>query len=143
MLDAYDLQEMASRIMHDLGAGYSESIYQRALFNKIIKTDTTAVKEQIIQVTYENEPIGTCRADIVTSSHIIEIKAVRTMPVKVGAQISKYMKHLFDKDHISREGMVINFNQEYARVDFLIFPPLIKASTRPAEHRRRRITPNE
>jgi GxxExxY protein len=144
-IDTFDIQEMASRIMIDLGAGYSENVYQRALFNKIIRIDPTTVMEQTIPVIYENEIIGTCRADIVTANHVIEIKAVRTMPSNVGNQIRKYMKNLFDKDRVPREGVVVNFNQEAERLDFLTFNPASPGPPGPAavEYRRRRVTPCE
>ena len=139
-IDTFDIQEMASRVMRDLGAGYSESIYQRALFNKLVKIDTAAAMEQTIQVVYEDEIIGTCRADIVTSHHVIEIKAVRTMPSNVGNQIRKYMKNLHDKDAVMREGVVINFNQEIERVDFITFEPM-EPQMPPVDYKRRKITP--
>jgi GxxExxY protein len=139
-IDAFDLQEMASRVMRDLGAGYSETIYQKALFNKIVRLDPTAVMEHTIQVVYDGEVVGTCRADIVTSQHVIEIKAVRTMPWNVGNQVRKYLKNLFDKDAIPREGLVINFNQDVERIDLLTFQATEPAIV-PVEYRRRRVTP--
>ena len=139
-LDMFDLQEMASRVMRDLGAGYSETIYQKALFNKIVRLDPTAVMEHTIQVIYDGEVVGTCRADIVTAQHVIEIKAVRTMPWNVGNQVRKYLKNLFDKDAIPREGLVINFNQDVERIDLLTFQAAEPAAV-PVEYRRRRVTP--
>ena len=139
-IDSFDLQEMASRIMRDLGAGYSETIYQKALFNKIARLDPTAVMEHTIQVSYDGEVVGTCRADIVTSQHVIEIKAVRTMPWNVGNPVHKYLKNLFDKDAVPREGLVINFNQDIERIDLLMFQATEPAAV-PVEYRRRRVTP--
>lgn len=137
-MDTICIQEMASRVMRDLGAGYSESIYQRALYNKIVKIDTTAALEKTIQVVYDGEVVGTCRADIVTAHHVIEIKAVRIMPSKVENQIRKYVKNLYDADAMVREGVVINFNQELERVDFLTFDP--QEHLQPSDYRRRKIT---
>ena len=122
-VDTIDIHEMASRIMLDLGAGYAECVYQRALFNKIVKIDPSAAMEQTVQVVYDNETIGTWRADIVTAYHVIEIKAVGKMSPTVGNQIRKYMKHLLEKDNIPREGVVVNFNQEWERIDFHVFEP--------------------
>lgn len=143
-IDTFDIQEMASRIMRDLGAGYSEAIYQRALFNKIAKIDTTVVMEKTVQVVYDDEVVGTCRADIVTTHHVIEVKAVRNMSSSVvGNQIRKYMKALFENDSVAREGVVVNFNQDIERVDFLTYPSLCVDRPGPAEYRRRRVTPCE
>ncbi len=142
-IDIYEIQEMASRIMCDLGAGYSEAIYQRALFNKIARIDISAVMEKTVPVLYENELIGTCRADIVTSNYVVEIKAVRNMSSNVGNQICKYMKILHENDGILREGLVVNFNQEFERVDFLAFssPNVNRLGwARQGDYRRRRVT---
>ena len=141
-VDTFDIQEMASRIMCDLGAGYSETIYQRALFNKISKIDTTAAMEKTVQVVYDDEVIGTCRADIVTAHHIIEVKAVRSLSSNVGNQIRKYMKNLHRHDGVAREGLVVNFNQEIKRVDFLTYASHVDRPG-PVEYRRRRVTPCE
>jgi GxxExxY protein len=87
LIDIPTIELIATKIMSDLGAGYSESIYQVALFNKLVKLDPATTTEKSIPVVYENEVIGTCRADIVTSEHIIEIKAARAMPQGVGFQV--------------------------------------------------------
>ena len=113
------IMSLARKIMEDLGAGYSECIYQNALRNKLLAYDPHCVKEKTIPVIYEGELLGTCRADLVTSSHIIEVKAVRSMPSAVGHQISKYLKNLKDQDQIEREGLVINFNQDTERCEFM------------------------
>ncbi len=135
IVDTQDILDMANLIMRDLGARYSEAIYQRALFNKIVRVDHTTKLEQIIQVIYENEVIGTCRADIVTSTHVIEIKATSNMPASVGPQIHKYMKNLQEQDTIRRQGLAINFNQETERIDFLAFEP----APEPVSYQRRRV----
>ena len=141
-VDTFDIQEMASRIMLDLGAGYPECVYQRALYNKIAKIDPSAAMEQTVQVVYESETIGICRADIVTAHHVIEVKAVYKMSPKVGNQIRKYMKHLFEKDEVPREGVIVNFNQDVERIDFHVFEPTaIGNSTAAVEYKRRKITP--
>ena len=141
-IDTFDVKEMASRIIRDMGAGYSETIYQKALFNKLVKIDPTAVMEHTIQVLYDGEVVGTCRADIVTAQHVIEVKAVRSMPWNVGNQIRKYLKNLKERDSVAREGLVINFNQDHERVDILTFQPPDPAPA-PVEYRRRRVTPCE
>jgi GxxExxY protein len=141
-IDTFDVQEMASRIIRDMGAGYSETIYQKALFHKLVKLDPTAVMEHTIQVLYDGEVVGTCRADIVTAQHVIEVKAVRSMPWNVGNQIRKYLKNLYERDSVVREGLVINFNQDHERVDILTFQPPEPAPAA-VEYRRRRVTPCE
>jgi GxxExxY protein len=123
LIEIETIKQIATKIMTDLGSGYSESIYQVALFNKLVKLDPSAVTEKSIPVVYDNELIGTCRADIVTSEHVIEIKAGRTMPLNVAFQIGKYQKNILQLDSVSRTGVVVNFNQETQEIDFLTFPP--------------------
>jgi len=114
------ITQAAHTIMADLGAGYSEVCYQNALFNSLAKTDPSIQKELTIPVLYDGQLIGTCRADIVTSHHVIEIKATRTMPSQVGHQVRKYMVNLHRQDQIARDGVIINFNQDSERVEQIV-----------------------
>ena len=135
------VKEMATKIMADLGAGYSECCYQNALYNKLVKIDETTQKERIIPVNYDGELIGTCRADIVTSQIVIEIKATRIMPNQVSHQIRKYLVNLHQLDNTPRIGMVINFNQCTEQAEFLVFDPIPAAE--PVVYKRRKVTPDD
>ena len=123
MLSISHIKTIAIKIMADLGAGYSEVCYQTALYNRLIKIDPSTQKEKTTQVVYEGEVIGTCRADIVTSEHIIEVKATNSMPSKVVKQIRKYMVNFHTSDQISRHGLVINFNQDTEQAEFVTLDP--------------------
>ena len=114
-----DIKAIATQIMRDIGAGYSEDNYQQAHFNKLVKIDPAAVKERTIPIIYDGESIGTCRADIVTTHHVIEIKAMRKMQSGVRNQIRKYLVRLMHMDGISRTGLVINFNQDTEEAEFI------------------------
>ena len=105
------LKDLAHRIMSDLGAGYSERIYHNAFRFKLERLDPSTVSEKLIPVVYDGDVLGTCRADLVTDSFVIEVKAARTMPSGVCDQIRKYLIHLHGMDGIKRTGLVINFNQ--------------------------------
>lgn len=116
-----ELEKMATVIMQNLGAGYSEDIYQRALFNQIVKLDPTARMEVSIPVLYDNDILGICRADIVTHEYFIEIKAMHSLSSSfkdIRNKIRKYMRHVADGGN--KEGILINFNQENERLE--IFP---------------------
>ena len=112
--------QIATKIMEDLGAGYSESIYKNAMHRKIARIDCTCITEKNIPVLYGGDVIGVCRADIVTESHVIEVKAVRKMPTGVEKQVSKYVKHLIELDGKFRKGLVVNFNQESETIETII-----------------------
>jgi GxxExxY protein len=122
-METASILQIAAKIMHDLGAGYSESIYQNALHRKLARTDCTCVMEKNIPVVYEGDVLGTCRADIVTESHVIEVKAVRKMPSGVEKQVCKYVRHLMDLDGKARKGLVINFNQDTEQIETLESTP--------------------
>lgn len=122
-METASILQIAAKIMHDLGAGYSESIYQNALHRKLARTDCTCVMEKNIPVVYEGDVLGTCRADIVTESHVIEVKAVRKMPSGVEKQVCKYIRHLMDLDGKARKGLVINFNQDTVQIETLESTP--------------------
>ena len=129
--------QIADKIMQDLGAGYSESIYQNAIHRKLFKLDETCVMEKIIPVVYEGDTLGICRADIVTQTHVIEVKAVRRMPPGAGKQVCKYVRHLMETDGVSRIGLVINFNQETEKIETIEFDTI----PQPTEFKRRKVTP--
>jgi GxxExxY protein len=136
-MDTATITQLADRIMADLGAGYSESIYQNALHRKLIRIDATCVMEKSIPVVYDGDTLGVCRADIVTETHVIEIKAVRRMPSGAGNQVNKYTRHLAEADGRPRTGLVINFNQEFERTEIIEYPVAEEA----CEPKRRKCTP--
>ena len=141
IITADQITQLAEKIFADLGAGYSEHIYQTALFNKIIKIDPSALKEKCIPVVYESEVLGTCRADILTDTCVIETKATRTMPSGVANQLRKYLVNLHLQDNKPRFGVVINFNQDTERAEFMILDPIPAAP--PTVYKRRKITAAE
>jgi GxxExxY protein len=130
LIAAPQIKATADKIMADLGAGYSECIYQNALFNKLVKLDPSASMERTVPVIYDDEVLGTCRLDIVTKDAIIEVKATRRMPSNVCHQIRKYLVNLRNQDGVQRFGLVINFNQEEERADFIDIDPVPAPSER-------------
>jgi GxxExxY protein len=132
--------QTATKIMKDLGAGYSETIYQNALHRKLARLDGTCVMEKSIPVVYDGEVLGICRADIVLEGHVIEVKAVRKMPSGAENQVGKYVKHLFELDGKTRKGIVINFNQDTQEIDTLESKALLEPPGEPQVPKRRKIT---
>ena len=141
-MDTAAILQTATQIMADLGAGYSESIYQNAMHRKLARIDGTCIMEKNIPVVYEGDTLGVCRADIVTDTHVIEIKCARRMPTSVEKQVSKYTKHLLQLDGRARIGVAINFNQETVELETLVLPaPPPKISSSDFTPKRRKITP--
>lgn len=123
-MEADTVVQTAAKIMQDLGAGYSESIYQNALYRKLVVLDSTCVMEKTIPVVYDGHTLGVCWADIVTDAYVIEVKAVRRMPAGVEQQVGKYVRHLAELDGKARTGMVINFNQSTDAIESISSGPL-------------------
>jgi GxxExxY protein len=140
-MDTAAILQIASKIMADLGAGYSESIYQNAMHRKLAREDGTCIMEKKIPVVYEGDTLGVCRADIVTDTHVIEIKCARRMPTGVEKQVCKYTKHLLELDGKARAGVVINFNQETEEIETLVFPAPLPSTSVECTQKRRKFTP--
>ena len=120
------VQSLARGIMADMGAGHSEAIYRNALAKELQARDPMTLVEHTVPIIFRGQFLGTCRADIVTSAYVIEIKALKTVLPSVGHQIKKYLKHLGELEPLAgRVGLVINFNQQTEAIDFLLFQPLI------------------
>ena len=135
------ITQLSDKIFADLGAGYSEFIYQNALFNKLVKLDPSTLKEKNIPVIYENEILGTCCADILTNACVIETKATRTMPSGVANQLRKYLVNLHMQDNKPRFGVVVNFNQETEKAEFIVLESI--PASPPTVYKRRKITVEE
>jgi hypothetical protein len=88
------------------------------------------ITEKKINVLYDGEVIGVCRADIVTMCHVIEVKAVRKMPIGVEYRVWKYAQHLVEMDGKTWKALVINFNQEYETIETKE-PQLTKKTNQP------------
>jgi GxxExxY protein len=140
-METETILQIAAKIMKDMGAGYSESIYQNALHRKLARIDGTCVMEKIIPVVYEGDTLGVCRADIVLEGYVIDVKAVRRMPAGVEKQVCKYVKHLMDQDGKMRKGVVINFNQETEEIETSEHTPEITTSSVEQSPKRRKFTP--
>lgn len=91
-----------------LGPGLLESHYERALAIELRKRRIPFVKQPIVELQYEDEPIGKCRLDFIIDHRIVlEIKSVDTLLPLHKAQLLTYLKIM---NH--RLGLLINFNVE-------------------------------
>ena len=118
MLSLQTVQALAREIMEALGGGYSEAIYQNALYRELLSRDPATVMEQSIPIMYKGQFLGLCRADLVTTDYVIEVKALRSVLPSVGNQIRKYLKHLHEMEGSTRTGLVINFNPHSDAAEF-------------------------
>jgi GxxExxY protein len=81
------------QVYNDLGFGFVESVYQRALPGVLLGRGIPSEREVPFDVCYRGEPIGHYRADLVVDGKVIvEIKATdRIIPVHE-TQLLNYLK---------------------------------------------------
>lgn len=95
-------------VYNELGDGFMESVYERALYIVLLSYGLQVEKQKDIAVHFRGQVIGEYRADLVVDEKIIvEIKAVRGIVPEHEAQIINYLKAT-DMEI----GLLINFGQK-------------------------------
>jgi GxxExxY protein len=96
----------AIEVHRQLGPGFLESIYQKAMCHELTLRDLPFVCQQELVVVYKKFEINGQRLDLVVGGQlIVELKAVDTLiPVHM-AQLISYLK-----TSKIRAGLLINFN---------------------------------
>lgn len=95
-------------VYNELGDGFIESVYERALYIVLLSYGLQVEKQKDIAVYFRGQVIGEYRADLVVDEKIIvEIKAVRGIVPEHEAQIINYLKAT-DMEI----GLLVNFGQK-------------------------------
>lgn len=82
----------AYAVHNSLGAGFLESVYQKALAIELTKQGLSGVLEKKVPVYYEGELVGDFRADMVVEDRVIvEIKAVEKLATPHEVQLVNYL----------------------------------------------------
>lgn len=110
------LLEAAEEVFDELGAGWSESIYHRALERELSARQVPFHSEGTIPVMYKGAPVGRRRPDLFLvpedgGTVVVELKAGS----KSGsAQLAQYLDMTEDDANLGyiRGGAVIRFNEE-------------------------------
>ncbi|QDT70633.1 hypothetical protein MalM25_35830 [Planctomycetes bacterium MalM25] len=98
------------KVHRALGPGFLESIYHNALLLELGSQGLSVESEKKIIVTYEGEPVGDHRLDLVVEERIIlELKAVEDLSQAHYAQLRSYLKASG-----LQIGLLINFAKEKA-----------------------------
>lgn len=122
------LMKTARKVMTHLGGGHTEAVYQNAMVLLLFSAGFPCLTEVNIPYFVNGICVGFGRADILTHSHVIELKANQksseTNIDQSKMQICKYLKALNEQDKINRKGMLILFNTPsqgplYKRVTFI------------------------
>ena len=97
----------AMKVHNQLGRGFPENIYQRALAIELGKIDLAFIKEQEWSVFYDNVLIGKRRVDFVVENKVmVELKAIADFIPANYNQIINYLEAF----HFEI-GLLINFGK--------------------------------
>ena len=82
----------AYTVHNSLGAGFLESVYQKALAIELAKQGLSGVMEKKVPVYYEGVLVGDFRADMVVEERVIvEIKAIEKLAAPHEVQLVNYL----------------------------------------------------
>ncbi|HZZ82352.1 MAG TPA: GxxExxY protein [Gemmataceae bacterium] len=98
--------EAAIDVHKQLGPGFLESIYERAMKIALRKRGIEFVFQQEVEVFYEGESVGLQRMDLIVQGEIVvELKAIKALEDVHFAQVRSYLKATS-----LRVGLLMNFN---------------------------------
>lgn len=97
-----DLRDLTDRIIgggievhKHLGPGLLESVYEAALARELVLRNLQINRQRRVPVAYKGESVGHHRLDLVVEDLVVvEIKAVPTVPMKVGLLMNFGALHL-------------------------------------------------
>jgi len=100
--------EAAYFVFNQLGHGFLESVYEKALEIQLTKMGMKAIRQQQVEVYFEGELVGDFRADLVVNDCVIvELKAVETLHERHEVQLVNYLKATEIE-----VGLLINFGEK-------------------------------
>ena len=104
----------AFEVINELGAGFLESVYEKALLLALQQKGVVAISQQACKVMFRGECVGDFYADILVEGKVIvELKAVKAIAPEHQAQIINYLNATGIE-----VGLLINFGNprlEYKR----------------------------
>ena len=104
----------AFEVINELGAGFLESVYEKALLLALRQKGLSAIPQHPIKVMFRGECVGDFYADIfVEEKVIVELKSVKTIAPEHQAQVINYLNATGIE-----VGLLINFGNpklEYRR----------------------------
>ena len=112
---SYTVVGCAQRVHRELGPGFPEAVYQKALAHELVKTKVPFLSQARFEVGYDGVLCGEFRVDFhVDEKLIIEIKAVAALCDEHVAQLLAYLKASG-----LRLGLLMNFGQKSLKVQRL------------------------
>ena len=110
----------SNNIFRNLGLGFIEYIYHKALLVDLYKTKYIIETKKILPIYYNGVNIGYVEPDIIVEDDnyyiIIELKAFdKNIGKKEELQINKYINHIETQKQVI--GIIINFNQNINNIE--------------------------
>ncbi len=117
-------------VMNELGAGFLESVYEKALLVAIRHKGLSATSQHAVKVMFRGECVGGFYADILVEEKVIlELKAVKAIAPEHQAQIINYLNatgievgHLINfgnpKLEYKRFTRILDLDDQHAREPF-------------------------
>ena len=95
----------AYRVFNQLGFGFVESVYRKAMVIELSKTGLKVEEEKPLQVYYDDQVVGDFNADLfVADLIVVELKSVQSLAKDHEVQLVNYLNGL------KREiGLLMNF----------------------------------
>ena len=113
---SYAIMEMAYEVHNQLGPGFTEDIYQKAIVCELEARHMPYEQQKPIQVTYKGRVLGNYRLDLVVDGMIIlELKATTALTELFKQQLLSYLKAAN-----LRLGILINFGGRRVKYDRIV-----------------------
>ena len=103
------VRALAEDVLHKLGPGLSESIYQHALSSALRNAGHVVENERVVNIYYEGVYCGFIRADVIVDQAIcLELKAKSGLSALDTTQAITYLTHCSTITH----SLLINFGSQ-------------------------------
>ena len=90
---SYQIMEVIFEVHNQLGPGFSEELYERAVVIELNKRNIPFERQKTISVFYKGELLGNYRLDLVIDAKIIvEMKAVSNLNDLFKQQVVSYLR---------------------------------------------------
>ncbi|XGA79233.1 GxxExxY protein [Halomonas sp. CH40] len=89
----YRVRGAIFEVSNQLGAGFLESVYQKALAIELSSQGLKVETERPVDIYYKHQLVGKHRLDILVEDRVIlELKAQSQMPASAEAQVINYLR---------------------------------------------------
>lgn len=112
----YEIIGACLRVHHELGPGFRELIYQRALELEFQAAGLEFIREEWIPVHYRGREVGKHRVDFIVAGVMVEVKAASELAPEHYVQTVSYLKASGYK-----LALLVNFGREKLDVHRLVW----------------------